>query len=94
MSRNAEIIPDDIRRDLEKAWSLHDRAVADFSQCSEFSRFMSDILARLEDAKCYDTADRVMAVLLDCNPKTGAHCDKSSAVGQRMKKFKSVQGQD
>ena len=84
---NGESVPEDIQRDLEKACLLHDRAVADYAQCNEFSRLMSDILARLEDAKCFDTADRVMAVLLDCNPKAGSHCEKSSAVGQRMKKF-------
>jgi len=87
MTKKIENIPPDILADLAKARSLHDRAVADFAQCNEFSRLMSDILARLEEAKCWDAADRVMAVLLDCSPKQGCHCDKSSAVGQRMKKL-------
>ncbi len=87
MVRNGEEIPEDIMKDLEKAEALHERATADYAQCNEFSRLMTDILARLEDAKCFNTADKVMAVLLDCSPKAGSHCDKSSAVGQRMKKL-------
>ena len=53
----------------------------------EFSRLMSDVLARLEDAKCWDLADKVMGILLDCNPKIGAHCDKSTIVGQVTKRI-------
>lgn len=48
---------------------------------------MTDILARLEDARCWDLADKVMGVLLDCNPKTGAHCEKATIVAQTMKKL-------
>lgn len=82
-----EILPEDIEKDLARACSLHQRAVSDFVQCTEFSRLMSDLLARLEDAGCYKTADRVMGVLLDCNPKAGAHCDKATIVGQVMRKL-------
>ena len=80
-------IPEDISQDIEKACHLHDRAVADYTRCLEFSALMSDILARLEDAQCWDMADKVMAILLDCNPKTGAHCDKAAIVGQAVKKL-------
>ncbi len=83
----SEILPDDIRRDLDKACGLHQRAVSDYAQCQEFSKLMSDLLTRLEDAKCFKTADRVMSILLDCSPKSGAHCEKSSAVSQRTKKL-------
>ncbi len=55
-----EALPDDIERDLEKACALHQRAVSDYKQCEEFSRLMSDLLARLEDAGCFETADKVM----------------------------------
>ncbi len=48
---------------------------------------MSDLLARLEDAGCFKTADKVMIILLDCNPKIGAHCEKSTVVGQITKKL-------
>lgn len=82
-----EILPDDIKRDLAKACSLHQRAVSDYASCNEFSKLLSDLLHRLEDAGCYKTADRVMGVLLDCNPKIGAHCEKASLVGQVMKKL-------
>jgi hypothetical protein len=83
----AEILPDDIKRDLEKACALHQRAVSDYAQCGEFSRLMSDLLARLEDVGCFKTADKVMTILLDCNPKTGAHCEKSTIVSQITKKL-------
>jgi hypothetical protein len=83
----AETLPEDIERDLEKACALHQRAVSDYRQCEEFSRLMSDLLARLEDAGCFETADKVMRILLDCSPKTGAHCDKSTIVSQITKKL-------
>lgn len=83
----AETIPGDIKKDLEKACALHQRAVSDYAQCSEFSKIMSDLLARLEDADCLKTADKVMTVLLDCNPKEGTHCEKATLVGEKMKKF-------
>jgi len=83
----AEIIPDDIKEDIATACGLHGRAVSDYEQCAAFSALMSDILSRLEDAKCWDTADRVMGILLDCNPKTGAHCDKATIVGQAVDKL-------
>ena len=83
----AEELSDDIKQDLAKACSLHERAASDYEKCVEFSKIMSDLLARLEDADCFRTADRVMTVLMDCNPKDGAHCEKASLVGERMKKF-------
>ena len=83
----AEVLPDDIKRDLEKACALHDRAVSDYAKCEEFSRLMSDLLSRLEDVGCFKTADKVMTILLDCNPKIGAHCEKSTIVSQVTKKL-------
>lgn len=80
-------VPEDIRIDLQKACALHQRAVSDYEQCTEFSKLMSDILARLEEAGCFRTADKVMTVLLDCNPKIGAHCERATLVGQRTKKL-------
>ena len=81
-------LPGDIRQDLEKACRLHEQATSDYEQCMAFSRLMSDILARLEDARCWDLADRVMGILLDCNPKIGAHCDKSTIVARAMNRLK------
>ncbi len=82
-------MPDRIREDLKKACIFHERAVSDYALCMEFSKLMSDILARLEDAQCWDMADKVMSILLDCNPKIGAHCDKSTIVAQAMKKLRN-----
>ncbi|MBA3007855.1 MAG: hypothetical protein KKB91_06045 [Proteobacteria bacterium] len=83
----AEIIPEDIQKDLEKACSLHQRTSSDYKKCMEFNKLMSELLGRLEDADCYRAADRVMGILLDCNPREGAHCDKVSMVGEKVKKF-------
>ncbi len=66
-----EKIPEDILQDLKKARLLYERAVSDYSKCMEFSKLMSNILARLEDFRCFDAADKVMSILLDCNPKIG-----------------------
>lgn len=82
-----EILPGDIKKDLEKACIMHERATSDYEQCAAFSKLMCDLLSRLEDADCYDTADKVMMVLLDCNPKTGAHCEKATIVRQVIEKL-------
>lgn len=67
--------------------SLHQRASADYQKCLEFNKLMSELLARLEDAGHYRLADRVMGILIDCNPRDGAHCDKSTQVGERVKRL-------
>lgn len=83
----AENIPDDIRKDLDRAFDLHQRASSDYAKCLEFNKIMSDLLGRLEDAGCYRMADRVMGILLDCNPREGSHCDKATLVGEKVKKL-------
>jgi hypothetical protein len=82
-----EKIPDNIRKALQKASALHQRAVSDYAQCIEFSKTMSETLVALEDANCIKTADKVMSILINCNPKEGAHCDNSALVGEKMKKI-------
>ena len=82
-----ETIPHDIKEDLAKAAALHQRASSDYEKCVEFNKLMSGLLGRLEDAGCYKTADKVMAILIDCNPKQGAQCEKASRIGDKMKKF-------
>jgi len=86
----AEEIPDDIKKDLEKACALHERTTSDYAQCQEFNKIMSNLLARLEDADCLRTADKVMSVLLDCNPKEGTHCEKTTIVGEKVKKISAL----
>lgn len=83
----AEDIPQDIKDELAKAVLLHQRATSDYDKCQEFNRLMSDLLGRLEDAGCDRTADKVMTILLDCNPKPGSQCDKATRIGDKMKKF-------
>ncbi|MFW8602126.1 hypothetical protein ACOHYD_11695 [Desulfobacterota bacterium M19] len=83
----SEQIPADIKKDLDKARILHQRAAADYAKCLEFNKTMSSVLARLEDARCFRTADKVMTILLNCNPKEGTHCDNATFVSEKMKKF-------
>ena len=80
-------LPDNIQNDLEKACILHQRATSDYEKCVEFNKLMSGLLARLEDEGHYRHADRVMTILLDCNPKEGSSCDKATISGERVKKF-------
>jgi len=83
----AETIPQDIKEDLAKAAILHQRASSDYEKCLEFNKLMSGLLGRLEDAGCYKTADKVMTILIDCNPKQGAQCEKAARIEDKMKKF-------
>ncbi|MFH1019213.1 MAG: hypothetical protein V1782_01170 [Pseudomonadota bacterium] len=87
-----EIIPQDIKEDLEKAAGLHQRASSDYEKCVEFNKLMSNLLGRLEDAHCYKTADKVMTILIDCNPKQGSQCEKAARTGDKMKKFEREPG--
>ena len=81
-------IPDDIQQDIQKACSLHQRATSDYAKCTEFNKLMSGLLAKLEDEGLYRLADRVMTILLDCNPKEGSSCDKATITGERVTKLK------
>jgi len=82
-----EDIPQELKEELAKAVLLHQRATSDYEKCQEFNRLMSDLLGRLEDAACDRTAGKVMGILIDCNPKPGSQCDKSTRIGEKMKKF-------
>jgi len=82
-----EDIPEKLRKDLAKAALLHQRAASDYEKCQEFNKLMSDLLARLEDAGCFKTADKVMSILIDCNPKPGSRCDKATRITDKMKKY-------
>ena len=87
-----QTIPQDIKEDLEKAALLHQRASSDYEKCLQFNKLMSDLLGRLEDAGCNKTADKVMGILLDCNPKQGAQCEKAARIEDKMKKFSGEKG--
>jgi hypothetical protein len=80
-------LPDNIQKDLEKACTLHQRATSDYQKCIEFNKLTSDLLERIEDAGHYRLADRMMTILLDCNPKEGSSCEKATITGERVKKF-------
>jgi hypothetical protein len=83
----AEIIPPNIREDLEKAAILHERATSDYEKCLEFNKVMSELPGRLEDAGCDKTADKAMGILIDCSPRKGSQCEKAARIGEKVKKF-------
>lgn len=83
----AKELPNDIKRDLKRAYSLHKRATSDYKKCLEFNKLMSELLARAEDTDCDRLADRIMTILLECNPKEGTSCEKATLIGEKIKKM-------
>lgn len=80
-------LPHDLRSGLEHARGLHDRTAADYTKCLEFNALLANLLDRLEDSGHHREAARIMALLLDCTPREGVRCEKSTAVGERVKKL-------
>lgn len=77
-------LPDEIKLELKNAAALHQRAVSDYAQCLEFNKIMANLLDKLEDCGKSKLAGKVMAILIECNPKSGSHCDQASHIGNRM----------
>ncbi len=82
-----EDIPSELRKELAKAARLHQRAASDYEKCQEFNKQLTELLGRLEDAGCDKTADRLMSILIDCNPKAGSQCDKASRITDKMQRY-------
>lgn len=80
-------LPHDVRSSLARARELHDRAASDYGKCLEFNALLARLLARLEDGGHLREARRVMSLLLECSPREGARCDKSTLVGEGVKKL-------
>ncbi|MFZ2499443.1 hypothetical protein [Methanosarcina sp.] len=78
-------VPKDIVKDLQFVCQLHEQAVCNHDKCREFSEKLSGLLVKLEDMKFYRLADRLMSILLNCNPKEASHCEKANLVGEMMK---------
>ncbi|HHV24304.1 MAG TPA: hypothetical protein GXX65_07120 [Methanosarcina sp.] len=80
-------IPKEIIKDLQSVCQLHEQAVCNHDKCREFSESLSELLIRFEDIKFYQTADRLMSILLNCKPKEASHCEKANLVGEMMKEI-------
>lgn len=80
-------LQDDIESDLKDAVNLHQRAVSDYAKCLQFNKIMADLLSRLEDSEECRLADKVMSILIECNPKEGSHCDRAAQIEKRMQKL-------
>lgn len=78
-------VPKDIVKDLQFVCQLQEQAVCNHDKCREFSERLSGLLVKLEDMKFYRLADRLMSILLNCNPKEASHCEKANLVGEMMK---------
>lgn len=77
----------ELKEALERACLLHDRASSDYSKCLEFNELMSNLLDKFEDNGDQKTANKIMSLLLECNPKEGARCDQATLVGEKIKKL-------
>jgi len=64
----------EILQEVEALCVMHER-ITQSSECREFNRRSSLLLQRLEDAGCYQLADRAMDLLASCNPKDLSQCD-------------------
>lgn len=62
-------------------------AVYGYAQCLQFNALLAGLLDRLEDGGHDREARKVMALLLDRSPREGARCEKSTAVGERVRKL-------
>ena len=78
------ILPEEIRKELENAVALHQRAVSDYAKCLEFNKIMAGLLDKLKDCGSSKLADKVMGILIECNPKEGSHCDQATQIGNRI----------
>jgi len=81
-------VPKEILKDLQHVCQLHEQAVCNHDKCREFSEILSELLVRLEDMKFYQTADRLMSILINCKPKEASHCEKANIVESMMKEVK------
>ena len=77
-------LPDEIKIEFENAAELHQRAVSDYAKCLEFNKIMARLLDKLEDCGSSKLADKVMGILIECNPKEGSHCDQATQIGNRI----------
>jgi len=80
----------EILKEAEDLCRIHGEGIDDFERCREFNNRMSTFLMRLEDMECNVMANRMMDVLLTCNPKTGAHCENSKMVGAMLERMRDV----
>jgi len=77
-------LPEEIKIELKNAAALHQRAVSDYAKCLKFNKMMAGLLEKLENCDSSKLADKVMGILIECNPKEGSHCDQASQIGSRM----------
>lgn len=83
----ADTLPPDIRNLFDQAVALHDRAASDYEKCLEFNQLLSTLLDQLEENSHDKTAEKVMTLLIDCNPKQGARCDNTQRIGDKIRKL-------
>ena len=77
-------LPAEINKELANVAALHQRAVSDYAKCLKFNKTMACLLDKLEDCGNSKLADKVMGILIECNPKEGSHCDQATQIGNRI----------
>ncbi len=79
----------EILQEIEVLYSIHER-ITQSSECREFNHRSALLLQKLEDAKCYRLADRVMDLLASCNPKDLSQCDSVQRARDALERLRAL----
>ena len=66
---------EEILKDLDALYNLHESGVSDPKKCREFNSQASRFLEKMEEMNADEIADRVMDLLAGCSPKDFSPCD-------------------
>lgn len=78
----------EISQQLAQAADLHQRTASDYKKCLIFNRLLAELFDQLEEKSGYQQlSNRLMSILLDCNPREGSQCEKAALVAERIKKL-------
>lgn len=79
----------EILQEIEALFIMH-QGISQSSECREFSGRCALLLQRLEDAGHFRLADRVMDLLVCCNPKDLSQCDKVRQAGNALERLREL----
>ena len=66
---------EEILKDLNALYDLHEGGVSDPKKCREFNSQASLFLEKMEEMNADEIADRIMDLLAGCSPKDFSPCD-------------------
>jgi hypothetical protein len=77
----------EIKRELDQLYDLHESSVSDPGKCRAFNSRASLFLQRLEELEAFDLADRVMDLLAGCSPKDFSPCDRRQCTKSSLERL-------